>query len=62
MVLVFTRFVSLMFTLSGPSETKKYKAKEAPMKNQKLKVALGSLIETAWALGVSVSAGLLLLS
>ena len=61
-VLVFTRFVSLMFTLNSPSEAKKYKTKEAPMNQQKFKVALGSLIETAWALGVSVSAGLLLLS
>lgn len=61
-VLVFTRFVSLMFTLNSPSETKKYKAKEAPMNKQKWKIALGSLIETAWALAVSVAAGLLLLS
>lgn len=51
-----------MFTLSSPLETKKFEAKEAPMNKLKLKVALGSLIETAWALGVSVSAGLLLLS
>jgi len=51
-----------MFTLNSPSETKKYKAKEAPMNKQKLKIALGSLVETAWALGVSVAAGLLLLS
>lgn len=51
-----------MFTLSSPSETKKHEAKEAPMNHQKLKAALGSLLETAWALGVSASAGLLLLS
>lgn len=61
-VLVFTRFVSLMFTLSDPSETRKHKAKEAPMNKYRMNVALGSLTETAWALGVSVSAGLLLLS
>lgn len=59
-VLVFTRFVSLMFTLNDPLETRKHKAKEAPM--NRIMVVLSSLIETAWALGVSVSAGLLLLS
>ena len=58
-VLVFSRFVSLMFTLDSPSETKKCITKEAPMKN-KLKIAFGSLIETVWALGVSASVGLLL--
>lgn len=59
-VLVFSRFVSLMLTLNDPSETRRNKAKEAPM--NRILVVLSSLIETVWALGVSVSAGLLLLS
>lgn len=59
-VLVFARFVSLMFALNDPSEAGKDKAKEAPM--NRILVVLSSLTETAWALGVSVSAGLLLLS
>ena len=49
-----------MFTLSSPSETKKCKAKEVPMKGKKLQFIFGVIFETAWTLGASVAAGLLL--
>lgn len=59
-VLVLVRFVSLMFTLNVPSETNKRWIKEASMNKHAVKVALGALTETAWALGITTWGGLLL--
>lgn len=60
-VLVLIRFVSLMFILKGSSETGKNESEEGSMSNRKVRVLCSCIVETAWALGGSVAAGLLLL-
>ena len=50
-----------MIHLKGPSETVQSEiTKGAPMKM--VRAVVGAIAETAWALGVSAAAGLLLLS
>lgn len=55
------RFVSLMFSLKGSSETGKNESEEGSMSSRKVRVLGSCIVETAWALGGSVAAGLLLL-
>lgn len=61
-VLVIIRFASLMFTLKCPSKTELNETKETTMNKHLLKMSASATLETAWALGVSAAAGLLLLS
>lgn len=59
-ILVAIRFASLMFTLKCPSKTESNDMKETTMNKHLLKVSASTTLETAWALGVSIAAGLLL--
>lgn len=59
-VLTVVRFVSLVLVLNDCPENPHHELREAPMK--RVMVWFSSLVETTWALGVSVGAGLLLVS
>lgn len=60
LILATIRFASLMFTLKCTSEAESSEMKEATMNKHLLKVSASTVLETAWAIGVSATAGLLL--
>ena len=59
-ILATIRFASLMCTLKCTSEAESSEMKEATMNKHLLKVSASTVLETAWAISVSATAGLLL--
>ena len=56
-ILVIFRIVSLKLAAICPIDNVKRSKKGASMNNKVMRSTLGSIFETAWALGVSVTAG-----
>jgi hypothetical protein len=61
-VLVLLKFICQVLILKPLSGTSKLDETEVPMRRRNGSLLYVSLLETAWAFGVSAAAGLLLLS